>query len=90
MKLEDFIYSSKYQGIIFIHNIINPSVCINELLVVFLWGSSKERHLPLYRLKGPIINKACKSIIHHPLIHRPEIKRGYSVIFKMGPLPDNK
>ena len=53
------------------------------------WGFSGKQ-LPLYRLKGPIINKASKAIIHRPLIHRPEIRRGYSVIFKMGPLNSSK
>ena len=46
--------------------------------------------LELYRLKGPIINKPAKSIIHRPLIHRPEKRRGYSVIMKMGPSIVNK
>ena len=46
--------------------------------------------LELYRLKGPIINKPAKSIVHRPLIHRPETRRGYSVIMKMGPAIINK
>ena len=55
-----------------------------------LFDSYSHKRLPLYRLKGPIINKACTSIIHRPLIHRPEAKRGYSVILTMDPFSDNK
>ena len=54
------------------------------------FDSYSHKRLPLYRLKGPIINKACTSIIHRPLIHRPEAKRGYSVILTMDPFSDNK